>query len=46
MVLPFFVLADNPVSPAELDSSETAKMPSETQVETRSVGVDLSLIHI
>ena len=29
------------MSPAELDSSETVKMPSETQVETRSVGVDM-----
>ena len=39
MVLPFFVLADNPVSPADMDSSEASTTSSEAQVETRSVEI-------
>ena len=39
MVLPFFVLADNPVSPADIDSLQTLQHLSEAQVETRSVEV-------
>ena len=36
MMLPFFVFADNPVSPGDMDSSENLSSSSDTQVETRS----------
>ena len=39
MVLPFYVLADNPVSPADMDSPETSSASSEAQVETRSIEI-------
>ena len=39
MVLPFFVLADNPIVPADRDSSESTISSSQAQVETRSVEV-------
>jgi len=39
MVLPFFVLADNPIVPADNDSSESLPAQSQAQVETRSVEV-------
>ena len=38
-MLPFFVFADNPVSPEDVDSSENTSPSTETQVETRSVQV-------
>ena len=39
MVLPFFVFADNPIVPADRDSSQSAPSTSQAQVETRSVEV-------
>ena len=39
MVLPFFVFADNPIVPADRDSSQNASSKSQAQVETRSVEV-------
>ena len=39
MALPFFILADNPIVPADRDSSESTISSSQAQVETRSVEV-------
>ena len=39
MVLPFFIFADNPIVPADRDSSQSAPSTSQAQVETRSVEV-------
>ena len=39
MVLPFFVFADNPIVPADSDSSQSEPSSSQAQVETRSVEV-------
>ena len=39
MALPFFVLADNPVSPMDIDSASDSEASADAQVETRSVAV-------
>ncbi|MDC1488355.1 TonB-dependent receptor plug domain-containing protein, partial [Gammaproteobacteria bacterium] len=39
MVLPLFVFADNPIVPADKDTSQSAPSSSQAQVETRSVEV-------
>jgi TonB-dependent receptor len=39
MVLPFFILADNPVSPMDVDSPESSQPLPESQVESRAVQV-------
>ncbi len=39
LVLPFFVLADNPVSPVDIDSASDSEASADAQVESRSVAV-------
>ena len=39
LVLPFFVLADNPLSPVDIDSNEKSTTANQTQIETRSAQV-------
>ena len=39
LVLPFFVLADNPLSPVDTDSNEESTTTNKTQLETRSIQV-------
>ena len=39
MVLPLFVFADNPIVPADKDTSQSAPSSTQAQVETRSVEV-------
>ena len=39
LALPFFVLADNPVSPIDIDSAIDSEASADAQVETRSVAV-------
>ena len=39
LVLPFFVMADNPITPADKDASNTTASDSVAQVETRSVEI-------
>ena len=35
MVLPLFVFADNPIVPADKDTSQSAPSSSQAQIETR-----------
>ena len=39
LALPFFVLADNPVSPMDIDSASDSEASAGAQLETRSVAV-------